>query len=140
MGFSNSKKTALAVAALAAAFAIPAVASATVYTWTGGGTSGDWSDSGNWANGTVGSPGGTTYFNTSNVNQTNTLLNVGGNFGGIVVGGGANQPYSITINSTTAQEGGYTAFQFLNTFSVQDDGGTGASLTLNGVVRPFAAG
>lgn len=139
MGFSNSKKTVLA-AALAAAFAIPAVASATVYTWTGGGTTGDWSDTGNWSGGTVGSPSGTIYFNTSNVSQTDTLLNVPGNFGGIVVGGGANQPYSITINSSTAQQGGYTAFQFTNTFSVQDDGGSGASLTLNGVVRPFQPG
>jgi len=142
MGFSNSKKAVLTATALAVALAVPAVASAATYTWTGGGASGDWSDSGNWSGGTVGVPSGTTFFNTASVTQNNTLLNVPGNFGGIVVGGGANQPYSITINPTTVNNGngGYSAFQFLNTFSVQDDGGTGASLTLNGTVRPFQDG
>jgi len=140
MGFSNSKKAVLTATALAVALAVPAVASAAVFTWTGGGASGDWSDAGNWSGGNVGSPTQTTYFNTASVTQNNTLLNVKGNFGGIVVGGNANQPYSITINPTTVGEGGYSAFQFLNTFSVQDAGGTGASLTLNGTVRPFQPG
>jgi fibronectin-binding autotransporter adhesin len=140
MGFSNSKKAVLTATALAVALAVPAVASAATYTWTGGGASGDWSDTGNWLGGTVGSPTQTTFFNTANVTQNNVLLNVKGNFGGIVVGGSANQPYSITINPTTVGVGGYSAFQFLNTFSVQDAGGTGASLTLNGTVRPYQPG
>jgi hypothetical protein len=147
MGFSNSKKAVLTATALAVALAVPAVASAAVPTWTGAGASGDWSDPGNWSGGTIGNPSQTTYFNTANVKQNNVLLNVPGNvknvqgnFGGIVVGGGANQPYSITINPTTVSQGGYSAFQFLNTFSVQDAGGTGASLTLNGTVRPFQNG
>jgi hypothetical protein len=140
MGFSNSKKAVLTATALAVALAVPAVASAGTYTWTGGGASGAWSDSGNWSGGAIGAPPQTTYFNTASVTQTNVLLNQKGNFGGIVVGGGANQPYSITINPTTVSQGGYSAFQFLDTFSVQDAGGTGASLTLNGTVRPFQLG